>query len=78
MKMKTDRCDRWLPKVCSVAFALTLTGPAAAQALKYSPINPHFGGSPFNGAELMSSAAAQRTVKPATGTTGTAMSNFAN
>lgn len=38
-------------------------GTASAQALKYTPTNPHFGGSPFNGAELMSSAAAQKSIK---------------
>ncbi len=36
------------------------TGSASAQALKYTPNNPHFGGSPFNGADLMASAQAQR------------------
>ena len=36
------------------------TGSASAQALKYTPTNPHFGGSPFNGADLLATAQAQR------------------
>jgi curli production assembly/transport component CsgF len=51
-----------------------------AQALKYTPTNPHFGGSPFNGADLMSSAAAQKddySLGKAQ-TTTSALTNFAN
>jgi curli production assembly/transport component CsgF len=40
------------------------TTPVEAQQLRYAPTNPHFGGSPFNGAELLSSAAAQRVKRP--------------
>jgi len=45
------------------ACVLLSTGAAQAQALKYTPTNPHFGGSPFNGAELMGSAVAQKEIK---------------
>ena len=49
--------------------ALCVAPAVQAQALKYTPTNPHFGGSPFNGAELMSSAAAQRSIKSPTAKT---------
>ncbi len=58
------------------AFAL---GNASAQALKYTPINPHFGGSPFNGADLMASAQAQRQYNtPSTSGTSSALQSFAS
>ena len=37
-----------------------LAGAAAAEELKYQPVNPSFGGSPFNGANLLAQAASQR------------------
>lgn len=49
--------------------ALCAAPAVQAQALKYTPTNPHFGGSPFNGAELMSSAAAQKSIKSPTSKT---------
>ena len=58
--------------------ALLLAGSAGAQALKYSPTNPHFGGNPFNGADLMSSAAAQKSVHASPTGTVSAMSSFAS
>lgn len=45
------------------ACLLLCTGAVQAQALKYTPTNPNFGGSPFNGAQLMASAAAQKNIK---------------
>lgn len=33
--------------------------PASAQDIRYSPVNPSFGGSPFNGATLLNEANAQ-------------------
>ncbi len=59
--------------VCG-AFA---AGSASAQALKYTPINPHFGGSPFNGADLMASAQAQKQYSPAPATGTSALQGFA-
>jgi len=53
-------------------------GSASAQALKYTPINPHFGGSPFNGAELLASAQAQKQTSTAGTASGTsALQGFA-
>jgi len=51
---------------------------AMAKALKYTPANPHFGGNPFNGAELMASAAAQKSIKslPLGATVQSAISAF--
>lgn len=37
--------------------------PAHADGLVYQPINPNFGGSPFNGAPLLNSALAQNTLR---------------
>lgn len=63
---------RHSPKLHALAACLLLsTGAAQAQALKYTLTNPHFGGSPFNGAELMASAAAQKDIKSSSfGATG--------
>ena len=43
----------------ALAAALAAQTPAAAQDLRYVPINPAFGGSPFNGATLLNEANAQ-------------------
>lgn len=52
------------------ACVLLSAGTAQAQALKYTPTNPHFGGSPFNGADLMASATAQKDLKALSNVTG--------
>lgn len=39
------------------------TTSAFAQQLKYTPINPSFGGNPFNGSTLLASASAQKEIK---------------
>ena len=36
--------------------ALALAGSAAAQELVYTPVNPSFGGNPFNSAHLLGTA----------------------
>jgi curli production assembly/transport component CsgF len=41
-----------------------LIGTAAAEELKYMPVNPNFGGSPFNGSTLLAEASAQRGQAP--------------
>lgn len=41
-----------------LAFAFALYGAASASELVYVPVNPNFGGSPFNAAGLLSSAQA--------------------
>jgi len=53
------------------------SGSASAQALKYTPINPHFGGSSFNGAELLASAQAQRQYNAAPVASTSALQGFA-
>jgi curli production assembly/transport component CsgF len=40
-----------------------MAGPAAAQQLVYTPINPAFGGNPLNSSQLESDAAAQNPFK---------------
>ena len=56
-----------------------VAGSASAQALKYTPNNPHFGGSPFNGADLLASAQAQRQYSaPAAPGTSSALQSFAS
>lgn len=60
--------------IVSLAAAMSLCTPAAAERLVYSPINPSFGGNPMNSSHLLSLASAQRTAtakSPATSTPGT-------
>lgn len=49
--------------------ACLATGRAAASELVYTPINPHFGGNPFNAAGLLASAEAQKRFKDNSGPT---------
>lgn len=42
-----------------LVLATTLAGPAGAQDLSYTPLNPSFGGNPFNSAHLLGVAGAQ-------------------
>ena len=44
--------------------------PAAAQDMVYEPINPSFGGNPFNSAHLLGIANAQNDFKDPSSTTG--------
>ena len=55
----------------SVAFA----GSAAAQDLTYQPINPNFGGNPFNSAHLLGVANAQNNYRDPRSTTGTSQAD---
>ena len=43
----------------AAALCALTTRPALAQDIRYSPFNPSFGGSPFNGATLLDEANAQ-------------------
>ena len=50
----------------AAALCALTTSPALAQDIRYSPVNPSFGGSPFNGATLLNEANAQnKQVDPA-------------
>jgi curli production assembly/transport component CsgF len=54
---------RVLASVSGGLMLLAAAGPAAAQDLVYSPVNPTFGGNPFNSAHLLGVAGAQNTYK---------------
>ena len=47
----------------AAAILIALSSPAAAQDLVYEPINPSFGGNPFNSAHLLGVANAQNDFK---------------
>ncbi|HEY9552954.1 curli production assembly/transport component CsgF [Allosphingosinicella sp.] len=53
----------------AAAFLLTAS-PALAQDMVYEPINPSFGGNPFNSAHLLGIANAQNDFKDPSSTTG--------
>lgn len=77
----TNRFSTTLSKWATLATLLCGTlaaGHASAQALKYTPINPHFGGSPFNGADLMASAQAQRQYSTPSASGSSALQSFAS
>jgi len=48
----------------TAAACFSLSVGAYAEQLKYQPINPAFGGNPFNGSNLLSTASAQRGSAP--------------
>ena len=52
-------------RICAagIAASLCLAAPAAAQDLSYKPVNPSFGGNPFNSAHLLGIANAQNNFK---------------
>lgn len=57
--------SKWPVLVCAL-----LASPAAAQDITYQPINPTFGGNPFNSSHLLGIANAQNDYKdPSTKTT---------
>jgi curli production assembly/transport component CsgF len=47
----------------AASVGVLLAGSASAQDLSYTPINPSFGGNPFNSAHLLGVAGAQNTYK---------------
>ena len=53
---------RWV-KAALFAMALCAGGPSLAQDMVYEPINPSFGGNPFNSAHLLGIANAQNDFK---------------
>ncbi|HXA25987.1 MAG TPA: curli assembly protein CsgF [Acetobacteraceae bacterium] len=48
---------------CALGLMLTTVTPALASSLIYTPVNPDFGGSPFNGPTLLNQAQAQNGFK---------------
>jgi curli production assembly/transport component CsgF len=53
----------WRILAAGMAACLGLAAPAAAQDLTYKPVNPSFGGNPFNSAHLLGIANAQNDFK---------------
>lgn len=53
---------------CGAAIFLLCAGSAAAQQLTYTPINPTFGGNPFNSSHLLATANAQNQFLPKSST----------
>lgn len=69
-------------RLCGAAIAAAAAtmapGAARAQDIVYEPINPSFGGNPFNSAHLLGIAGAQNKTKdPATATTNSQADIFA-
>lgn len=63
-----------LPLAC----ALGAASPVSAQDLSYQPVDPSFGGNPFNSSHLLSVAGAQNNYKdPASATSGSQADIFA-
>ena len=50
--------------LCGAALFILLGGTASAQQLTYTPINPTFGGNPFNSSHLLGLANAQNQFLP--------------
>lgn len=62
---------------CAVMLGL-LGGAASAQQLVYTPINPQFGGNPFNATQLEEDAAVSKPAPSSSGTTETIAQQFAS
>jgi curli production assembly/transport component CsgF len=58
------------------AVGLAVAAPAAASDLVYTPINPSFGGNPFNSAHLLGIANAQNDYRDPRSTTGTSQADL--
>lgn len=63
-----------LERACAL-LCLLLAGPATAEPLVFSPVNPSFGGSPLNSSHLMGLANAQRTATARDGKSSTSSSS---
>lgn len=59
MRSKFQRCHLFF----SCALAIALIGPASASDLVYKPVNPNFGGNPFNDGILLGAANVQNPYK---------------
>ena len=69
------RAGTVLSMVCALA-ATVLAVPAAAQDITYQPIDPTFGGNPFNSAHLLGVANAQNDYKDPTATTNNSQADI--
>ena len=64
--MRRTRLETSALMIAMVVGALAWCPELQAQDIRYTPVNPSFGGSPFNGATLLNEANAQnKTVDPA-------------
>ena len=54
--------------LCGVALTIMCAGSASAQQLTYTPINPTFGGNPFNSSHLLALANGQNQFLPKSST----------
>lgn len=62
--------------LCGLVAPLVAIGPAQAQDITYQPIDPSFGGNPFNSAHLLGIANAQNTYKDKTATTANSQADI--
>ncbi len=60
----------------SSGLALAFTAPAAAQDITYQPIDPSFGGNPFNSAHLLGIANGQNDYKDPNATTNNSQADI--
>lgn len=68
-----------VPKNSATRLAVLLLGvhvPASAQDISYAPLNPSFGGSPFNSSHLMGIATAQKPEKSRSATAESSQSEL--
>jgi curli production assembly/transport component CsgF len=67
----TAICALKAPAIAISAAIMTLAAPTAfAQELVYTPVNPSFGGNPFNSAHLLGIANAQDDTEPPSSSSG--------
>lgn len=70
-----SRAAAWGGRV-GVVLAMSVAGPAAAQELVYKPINPTFGGNPFNSSHLLGIANAQNDYRDPNSTSGSSQQDL--
>ncbi len=69
--MASSRERRAVSVVLTAIATFGLSGAAVAQDIVYTPVNPSFGGNPFNSAHLLGVASAQNKYKDPNATTST-------
>ena len=76
--MRGTRLETSALMIAMMAGALAWSPELQAQDIRYTPVNPSFGGSPFNGATLLNEANAQnKTIDPASTKAGATQSTGA-